>query len=203
MIEVIKGSELDSNTYIVRDEKILVVDPGINSKKLEILNPEEVDIVVNTHAHIDHCLNTAIFKSANVMMHEKDVEEAESGNFYGTWSFTNKKVNIRVDTPLKENDIIKTGKHEFKVLHTPGHTHGSICLFEEREKILIVGDLVFAGGFFGRTDLGGSPKELIRSLEKILKLDFKDIYPGHGDVAGREDVEDALLNAKYFFENKI
>ncbi len=204
MIEILEGSELDSNTYIVKDEKILVIDPGIDSKKiLKTIDPKHVDIIINTHAHIDHCLNTILFENAEVMLHREDVKEAEKGSFYGTWNFINKKVNIKVDKELKGNEIIETGKHRFRVIHTPGHTHGSICLFEEKEKILITGDLVFAGGFFGRTDLGGNPRELINSLKRILKIDFKDIYPGHGGIAGREDVEDALLNAKYLFETEL
>ncbi len=201
MIEIVEGSELDSNTYIVKDEKILIIDPGIDSEKiLNKIDPKDVDIVINTHAHIDHCFNTVLFKNATVLLHEKDADEAENGNFYGTWTFANRKIKISVDRKLRDNEIIETGKYRFRVIHTPGHTHGSISLFEENEKILITGDLVFASGFFGRTDLGGNPRDLINSLEKILKLDFKDVYPGHGSVIGREDVEDALLNAKYFFE---
>jgi glyoxylase-like metal-dependent hydrolase (beta-lactamase superfamily II) len=79
---------------------------------------------------------------------------------------------------LDEGDVIG----ELCVLHTPGHTPGSICLLSERDRILISGDTVFTDGAFGRCDFpGGSRAELARSLDRLSLLDIVGLYPGHGD----------------------
>ena len=83
---------------------------------------------------------------------------------------------------LKEADIIQLGNTKLEIIHTPGHTPGSICLYNEAEKTLISGDTLFDGGF-GRTDLrGGSMKEMEKSLEKLEQLPSGIcVFPGHGE----------------------
>ena len=86
-----------------------------------------------------------------------------------------------VDQNLKDKQLIKLGKHLFKVLATPGHTPGGICLYCASENLLFTGDTLFAGGW-GRTDLpGGSEKDLKKSLKKLLALPTKTrVLTGHG-----------------------
>jgi glyoxylase-like metal-dependent hydrolase (beta-lactamase superfamily II) len=83
-------------------------------------------------------------------------------------------------------DILLEGGEMFgklKVIHTPGHTPGGICLYAEGPKLLFSGDTVFQDGGFGRTDFyGGDALKLLSSIKKLSLLDVKVMYPGHGDV---------------------
>lgn len=91
---------------------------------------------------------------------------------------------------VNDNEIINLGKTALKILHTPGHTSGSISIYEEKTKSLFSGDLVFSNGV-GRTDLpDGNFKQLKDSIRKILRLNFKTLYPGHGEIGSYEDVKD-------------
>ncbi|MBU4246176.1 MAG: MBL fold metallo-hydrolase, partial [Nanoarchaeota archaeon] len=83
---------------------------------------------------------------------------------------------------LDDGDLIKSGDLKLKVIHTPGHTKGSICLYDEKNKILFSGDTVFAGSF-GRVDFpGSSSREMKQTLEKLSKLEIDKILPGHGEI---------------------
>jgi glyoxylase-like metal-dependent hydrolase (beta-lactamase superfamily II) len=85
---------------------------------------------------------------------------------------------VEVDERVNDSDCIGS----FTVIHTPGHTPGSICLFSERDHVLISGDTVFSDGCFGRYDFpGGSRIELARSLTRLSLLDIEGLYPGHGE----------------------
>jgi len=150
--------------------EILIIDPGGGEE--EILKEAKktkgkVKYIINTHGHPDHVLaNQEIKKEtgAEILIHEK-----EKG-FIG----------FEPDKFLKDGDEIKIGDSVLKVLHTPGHTKGSICLLTEN--IIFTGDTLFKDGY-GRTDLpGGSQEEMEESLEKLKKI-LKPgtiVYPGHG-----------------------
>ncbi|MHA1252018.1 MAG: MBL fold metallo-hydrolase, partial [Candidatus Helarchaeota archaeon] len=89
--------------------------------------------------------------------------------------------NIRI-RGLKDGDILTIDGMEFLVIHTPGHTEDGICLYNKKYKILVSGDTVFSYGGIGRADLpGGSMKLLVKSIEKLLKLDVEFLLPGHMD----------------------
>lgn len=82
---------------------------------------------------------------------------------------------------LTDGAKIDLGDSTLRVIHTPGHTPGSICLYEAQSKSLFSGDTVFPYGSVGRTDLpGGSSRDLIRSISRLVKLDVSVLYPGHG-----------------------
>jgi glyoxylase-like metal-dependent hydrolase (beta-lactamase superfamily II) len=82
---------------------------------------------------------------------------------------------------ILNDDTIKLGSSQLKVISTPGHSIGSMCLYDKKTESLISGDTVFSNGDFGRTDLeGGDITELVKSLQKLMKLKVKNIYPGHG-----------------------
>ncbi len=105
-----------------------------------------------------------------------------------------------VDIVLKDDQEIDLGDVTLKVLHTPGHTPGSICLHNTDTKELFTGDTVFEGGSFGRTDIGGDSEAMVRSLEMLTKLDVTALYPGHGGIV-KQNVKGSLLasykNAKH------
>jgi glyoxylase-like metal-dependent hydrolase (beta-lactamase superfamily II) len=83
--------------------------------------------------------------------------------------------------------VLDIGKWKLEVMETPGHSLGSLCLYERNEKILFSGDTIFPDGNIGRTDMyGGDTAELIRSIERLTNLDVNTIYPGHMDITNRD-----------------
>jgi glyoxylase-like metal-dependent hydrolase (beta-lactamase superfamily II) len=93
----------------------------------------------------------------------------------------------KVDGLLTEGMVIDLGKWKLDVMETPGHSQGSICLYEKSEKILFSGDTVFPDGNIGRTDMyGGDTTELVSSVERLTKLDVKTMYPGHMEITSKD-----------------
>ena len=124
-------------------------------------------------------------------MHTNDASALEDGDQEAllTTMFGESMGKMKVDHKFEEGDKI----HDFEVLLTPGHTLGSICLYDG--ETLISGDTVFAGGGFGRVDLGGDMGDMRRSLERLSKLDIKYLLPGHGPA-----VEDGSRHVKMAHE---
>jgi len=203
MIKQIKTPRLGSNAYlIITSDFSFLVDSGIDNTVFEFIRKKNVDIefIVNTHAHADHCAGNRFFKNKVAYLHAYDIGEARNCNFYGTRDMLRIE---RFSYDYEEIDRkIKAGEYVFKVLHTPGHTRGSICLYEPNKKILISGDTVFGKGSFGRVDLGGNASMLLSSLEFLSKLNVDVLMPGHGDIVkskGKKWIKSSLNNAKNFF----
>jgi glyoxylase-like metal-dependent hydrolase (beta-lactamase superfamily II) len=172
-IKTLVVGPISTNCYLISSGKELaIIDPGANSKKIlkEIENLGfKVKYIILTHSHLDHISAAQEMKretGAKILAHE--IERYS--------------LNFPVDISLKEGDEIKIGKEILKVLHTPGHTPGSICLLSK--DFVFTGDTLFKEGV-GRTDLpGGSQIQLEKSLQKLsrfLKPGMK-IYPGHGEI---------------------
>ena len=107
---------------------------------------------------------------------------------------------INIDIKIKNEEYINIGDESFKVLLTPGHSPGSICLYNENEKSLVSGDTIFSYGSFGRYDLsGGSYNQLKKSIERLNILDVENLYPGHDMFIEREGNK----HIKMAFENII
>lgn len=188
-IVLINLSDIDSNIYIIDDVAIdsgtgfnftrLMTLLGMQKKKLD-----DIKQVINTHEHFDHIGGNGYFTNAEILIHEDGAPVIEEGDVeISRADFFDGKIHKRsVDKKLKDGDKIKIGKRKFKVIHTPGHTPGSICLYCKKDKLLISGDTLFADGV-GVTDVpGGDPDALEKSLAKLAKLDVKMILPGHGDI---------------------
>ncbi|MBN2517601.1 MAG: MBL fold metallo-hydrolase, partial [Candidatus Altiarchaeota archaeon] len=125
---------------------------------------------------------------------EENPQEASASEFFG---FDN-NLQFPIARRLEHEELLDFGGVELQVLLTPGHTPGSICLYNEEEKILISGDTVFAQGF-GRYDLvGGDREQLKRSLKELSKLEIKELYPGHGPSARGFRISDNLRSALTF-----
>jgi len=169
-IERIKVGWLETNCYLIYLEKeVLIVDPGDEKEKIiDKIGSNKVNRIILTHYHQDHVQEAQLIKDffdSQILAHRKDISYL---NFSG----------IGVDQALKDNDLIDK---ELRVMHTPGHTEGSICLVGK--DFIITGDTLFSDGW-GRTDLpGGSSKKMKKSLERIRK-EIKPgtiSYPGHGE----------------------
>jgi|Deesub1362B_J571_1020462.scaffolds.fasta_scaffold00004_409 glyoxylase-like metal-dependent hydrolase (beta-lactamase superfamily II) len=171
----VEGRNFSSNIYIrIKDNDILFIDtggPGTNLLKyIESVSDKPRISIILTHGHWDHTgglielYNKGI--EADIYVHRDDVE------FY---------VSILRDKPfidLSNMERIFIYGDEYKVIHTPGHTPGSICIIWDNN--IFTGDTVFRDGWFGRTDFpGGSSDTLKRSISELRKINVENLFPGH------------------------
>lgn len=209
----VMSRSFSSNSYILVDSKnACIIDSGISPHTFEIIKKiEELKItllfIINTHCHYDHVAGNLqlkkMYPKVKILIHEFDADFLESGDdkFMHAKIFNSIPIKIEVDWKLKDDDIIELGKKiKLEVIHTPGHSLGSICLYEEKTKSLFSGDTVFREGV-GRTDLpGGNFNLLKKSMEKLIKLNetrgIEKIYPGHGEIGSGDDIE---KNYKWYF----
>jgi hydroxyacylglutathione hydrolase len=187
-VEIFGGMGNDSNTYILDNE--IIVDTGTGSffpqVKKDIENrvsTKNIHTIVNTHCHFDHSGGNKKFRDwlkAEVAVHTTDKKAVETGLGTMAEMFGETARTMTVDKSLENKEKLKTENFVFEVLHTPGHTAGSICLYEKNYKILVSGDTIFSDGV-GRTDLpSGSKKDLQESLKKLSKTEIFYLLPGHG-----------------------
>ncbi|MFQ5975308.1 MAG: MBL fold metallo-hydrolase [Candidatus Hydrothermarchaeales archaeon] len=200
------STSFDSNVYLILDEKVALIDTGagvnkrIKEKTHEKLGNRKVDIIINTHAHVDHVGGNDFFNNASVYCHEFEEEEMKSGTFYGTSQFLGQASPKRVDHLLKNGDKIDLGETKLEVVHTPGHSPGCICLYEKDQRYLFSGDTLFTDGNVGRTDLiGGSMEDLVASLKKLKTLEFETLFPGHMRIV--ENAKEHLDMALFYVGN--
>ena len=202
-IEKLIVGQLQTNCYLViairqlaekqSRRECLIIDPGDDAdyiiSRIRDLEVKPIGIVA-THGHFDHLLAATELKLAfNIpfYLHKADLPILKRTQPTAKY-FTGLEVDPppEVDCYLKEGHFIKVGGIKIKVMETPGHTPGSISLYIKGK--IFVGDLLFAGGGVGRTDLqGGDAKLLDASIKKILKLPKNTIiYPGHGEKTTTE-----------------
>jgi hydroxyacylglutathione hydrolase len=166
-----------ANSYICGR---ILIDAGVVPMAIRPYK-DNIDTIVLTHCHFDHTARVkeiAFMCKAKVAIHKYDAGGLVDDSRSLSLNFGARSPGIVPDIELAEGDVIG----ELEVLHTPGHTPGSICLFSERDKILISGDTVFSDGCFGRYDFpGGSRIELAQSLNRLSFLDVEGLYPGHGE----------------------
>jgi hydroxyacylglutathione hydrolase len=194
-IIVIEGRGNDSNVYVFED---ILVDTGTGQNMDYILKSikqagtsvDDLSLIVNTHNHYDHVGGNR-YLDLEVAMHQNDARALEEGDEDALLAtmFGKTMEKMEVAHKLNEGDKI----HDFEVLLTPGHTSGSICLYDGQT--LISGDTVFSGGGFGRVDLGGNMNDMRKSLERLSKLDIQYLLPGHGPA-----VEDGSRHVKLALE---
>lgn len=184
------GHGWESNCYLLIDGKdAVLVDAGIDHALITDLLAREgatLSAVILTHGHFDHTVSVDKLRDATgaqVMIHTDDAEmltDAEKSALY--YFFGTRDAYRPADRLIKDGDEIPLGGETLRVLHTPGHSRGSICLLSG--DTLLTGDTLFDGGF-GRYDLyGGDRDTLARSLATLGTLDSSlTIYPGHGGPA--------------------
>jgi len=207
-VHQIGGLGFDSNVYLIIDEVIALIDTGTgmnfetvkrNLSKFN-LTANDVELIINTHCHYDHVGGDRDFIEASgceVAIHELEAELLRKGDCVITLVgvFGERLKPIEVARELHDGDRVKLGELMLEVLHTPGHTQGSISLYEPERKILFSGDTLFCDGV-GRTDLPTSDgKALANSLRRFAKLEVEQLYPGHGPFAekgARRHVLEAL-----------
>jgi hydroxyacylglutathione hydrolase len=195
---------LQENTYIVADDttkQAMVVDPGDEPDRIidEIRDAGlEVRYIIYTHAHFDHVGAAGDLKKetgAIILMHRNDEETYSLAKDQAAfWGFEIDDIPAP-DKFLDEGDELRVGNLSFKVMHTPGHSRGGICLLGEG--IVLTGDTIFQGSV-GRTDFpGGSITELKQSFKRLIELpEDTEILSGHGPetTVGREKRENFFVN---------
>lgn len=191
-----------TNCYLLYDDssgEAILIDPGLDSEVIldRIKEGLKLNLIINTHGHFDHVACNGFFKrktGARIAIHEDDVEILKSIPEQSLWFGVMAPPSPQPDLTLKEGDSVEIGEIKLKVIHTPGHTPGGICLLGDG--FLFSGDTLFRGSM-GRTDLpGGSLDELIRSIKtKLFTLpDETLVYPGHGEMTSiGEEREGGLI----------
>ncbi|WP_455544559.1 MBL fold metallo-hydrolase [Intestinibacter sp.] len=188
IIEKVVDRFMGENTYILGDEKTkkcAVIDPGASI--IDIFNIIKqhgltVEYIILTHGHGDHICRVPEIKSqtdALVVAHVKEDEVLNDRVKNLSGQLPGPLVELEADRYVEEGDIIKLGDLKLKIIHTPGHTKGGMCI--KVDENIFTGDTLFAGGI-GRTDFyGGDYKQIMKSLKKLAKYDDNAvIYPGHG-----------------------
>jgi hydroxyacylglutathione hydrolase len=206
------GKDYDSNVYVITGQVPTIIDTGTGFHSNLILNAIQKKVpldtirqIVLTHEHYDHVGGVQDFLqatqgAAQVFAHRDVVTKLKEGKSSFAELLGGMMPRITVDVPLTDGKQLMMGDEVFHVVHTPGHSIGSLCFYSKKKKVLFSGDTVFAYGGFGRYDFpGGDFQLLLYSLERLASLDITQLYPGHGPIVeenGTEHVKQALSNIR-------
>ena len=193
------------NTYVIKDEVSVIIDTGlemhlqglIQDLRRDGIESQDIDLIINTHLHVDHCWANQAFKDisgARIAIHSiqkkyfKHNLEAVTKFFAPFLDFEPKTIEFKEDSLL--DGKLDTGNMEFELLQTPGHSPDGICFYSKKEGILICGDVVFDKST-GRVDIpGGNAEEIKRSIERLSQLEIEYLLPGHLNIVkGKEAIK--------------
>ena len=205
--KVLPVGPLQCNCSIIGDEtthEAMVIDPGDDIDDIVAIIREhklQVKQIVITHAHIDHvggAMKLRALTGAPILLNQNDLALLKMLDVQAGWLGMRPPGEVEIESDLKHDQILEAGSLSASVIHTPGHTEGSVCLYFAPQKLLIAGDTLFARSI-GRTDLpGGSFQKIMRSLhDRVLTLpDETAVIPGHGPATtiGEEREENPFLN---------
>lgn len=194
----IQGRGMYANAFVCGE---VLVDAGVSPDAVAPYS-DRITHIVLTHGHFDHIAHVkelALLCQAKICIHESDAPALIHDQLSLAMHFGACSPKVTPDILLAEGDEIGG----LSVLHTPGHTRGSICLYDPDSRSLISGDTVFTDGAFGRYDFpGGSVEDLRASLEKLELLPVRGLYPGHGvalDDGGLRNIHAALTLIRGMF----
>lgn len=207
--EVLPVGPLHCNCSVVGDEdthEAIVIDPGDDIERiLQLIGKHHLQVkqIVVTHAHIDHVGGAMKLRAATgapILLNQNDYALLKMLDVQAAWLGMRSPGKVEIDQSLGQADTVKAGSLAAQVLHTPGHTEGSICLYFPAEHKLFAGDTLFAGSI-GRTDLpGGSYEKILQSIhDRVLALpDETVVVPGHGPLTtiGEERESNPFLRGK-------
>ncbi|RLI86156.1 MAG: MBL fold metallo-hydrolase [Archaeoglobales archaeon] len=179
---------LGANVYLIIDERVALIDAGGDAgfliKALQrYVNPKEIEYLFLTHSHFDHAMAVPEVKrfGCKVVMHSMELDLLNRGLTKLGYVY-----HFKPDILVFGGETFELGELKLEVIHTPGHTSGSVCYYEPKRKWLFSGDTVFKFGF-GRYDFpSGNPYDLLKSLEILRRLNVESLYPGHDDIVEGE-----------------
>jgi glyoxylase-like metal-dependent hydrolase (beta-lactamase superfamily II) len=189
--EIFPVGPLACNCSVIGDERTreaMVIDPGDDLERVLAAVRKHgltAKLIIVTHAHIDHIGGAAKLEEltgAPILMNKNDSPQLKLLDLQAAWVGMRAPQATKIDQSIGDGDTVQAGELSASVMHTPGHTEGSVCLYFEPQKKLIAGDTLFAGSI-GRTDLpGGNFDKIMRSLhQRVLALpDETIVVPGHG-----------------------
>ena len=209
-IYLLKGEGKGSHHYLIRgsyrnvlidsglDQHFLCLQEGLLSLGLKI---RDIDLVINTHEHLDHIGSNRYFQESSwIAAHRFAATKITLEDHYVTLyrSGDRNDVPLRIHLWLENRSLFDLGSHTLEVIHTPGHTSGSICIYEFKTKVLFSGDTVFADGTLSYIAESGSIGDYINSVTRLEACKILKIFPGHGNISENpeQDLSQAILNAK-------
>jgi hydroxyacylglutathione hydrolase len=191
-IQPITGRGFECNSYYIGGENPILIDVGTSQNVERIIDslPREngrfsISKIILTHTHIDHAGGASRLSEltgAEVLVHPSEGKRISEGDFSVTLAGLFGSSFEPFDWKgIEEGAVVDAGSGRLRVLHLPGHSEGSIGLWDEESRSLFVGDTVFADGGIGRFDLPSSDFDMLRSsIRRLSGLGVKDLYPGHG-----------------------
>ncbi|MEM4700092.1 MAG: MBL fold metallo-hydrolase [Candidatus Nezhaarchaeales archaeon] len=194
-----RGWENNCNAYLIDSRLRVLIDPGhrrflnwlLRGLEADGFEPRDVDLIINTHCHPDHCeadVDLVDASRAKVAMHELEEEylRGEGALLFEVMGLDPSQITVHFHLA----DRLRLDGVDLQIIHTPGHTPGSVCIYWPEEEVLISGDLVFEGGV-GRVDLPGGDGDLLKqSIRRVAALRTSYLLPGHGElVIGRDEVK--------------
>lgn len=219
---MIKTGKPSCTSYLILGTNMKVlIDSGIN-QNFEILKNDldgigvditDLNLIINTHEHVDHFgANRFLQERVPIMTHRYAATKIISSDdeVLLCRAHGHDPKGYHVHLWLENMNVIDMGDWFLKIFHTPGHTSGSICIYEPRKRILISGDTVFARGTISDISSSGSYGEYINSLARLNTMKIDLLLPGHGIISKNveNDIKKAIVNAKqkheeFLEENQI
>jgi len=200
--------ENNCNSYIIGGEIVTLIDPGhtqyldrlFHQMEEDGLSKDRLNLILLTHSHPDHFESLEAFLDQSVKI-AMSREEAQYLQQIGRYLFEMMGKSLppyRIDFFLEEGEL-RLKNRVLQIIHTPGHSPGSLSIYWPEKKTLFTGDLIFYGGV-GRTDFPkGNSTLLVKSIERLARLDVELLLPGHGEIVmGREMV---LENFEFIRQN--
>lgn len=206
-VRIIAGRGFECNSYYLAGSRGILVDVGTDGNVDHLLksighgnDTPAISKIILTHTHLDHAggaRRLSELTGAEILVHPSEGRRISEGDFSVTLSRMFGESFEPFDWKgIGEGAVVDTGSGELRVLHLPGHSEGSIGLWDEKSGTLIAGDTVFADGGIGRFDLPSSDFDMLRSsIRRIAGLGVKDLYPGHGRAvigAGSQHISESL-----------
>ena len=209
------GEKPGSHVYLIRGwDKNVLIDTGTSSNFPYLveclrrlgLKTKDIALVLLTHEHWDHIGAAAFFfKTAVIAAHRLAANKIELQDEF----VTETKYRDAASEPfyahvwLEDDTLIALGNYELRVLHTPGHTSGCICVYEPTERLLFSGDTVFAGGTLSDIATSGNISDYVNSVERLSSLRIAELCPGHGRVSDtpEQDMRQAVVYARTLMED--
>ncbi len=187
-IKCLPLGDFAANCYVLTDEtskQAVVIDPGVASPQLNAeLSGYELKYILLTHGHFDHIYGCASLKeqypTAKICIHKYDAIRVNDRSLNLIGDYDGELPKIEIDIILEDSDVLEFADTELKVLLTPGHSEGSVCFVDEKNKNIFSGDTLFCLTV-GRTDfVGGSYDDMMESIKKLSLFDDEySVYPGH------------------------